>query len=261
MYTILIAAGIALLAAASGVLTGIWGWVGAIFIALLVFAIVWVLAARRLMRTLQPRFDRVRKQAEAGQADAAMQSLEELLAMGPWMPGLTGQIHAQLGTLALHNGNEKKAREHLARSSRRSAEGQLVLASLHQRNGDTKAALDVLARAAPFNKSHGLFHNVYAYLLHKADRVDEAIAQLNRLLKKAPDHAIGKDNLLRLQNGQKMDLKPFGREWFALGLERPPASMGELRTARKGFRQAPKQSKSGKPARASRSKPKKRRKG
>jgi hypothetical protein len=65
------------------------------------------------------------------------------------------------------------------------------------------------------------------------------MAQLNRFLKKAPNHEIGKDNLLRLQNGQRMDLKPFGPEWFALGIERPPASMGELRTARKGFRQQP----------------------
>ena len=68
----------------------------------------------------------------------------------------------------------------------------------------------------------------------------DAISAMNQLLQKVPDSEVSKDNLLRLQNRKKMNMKAFGMPWFSLGLERPPASMGELRTGRKGFRQ-PKQ--------------------
>ena len=241
MYSILICSGIALAVGLGGYFLAWWGWLGGLLIAMLVFIIAWVVIARRFMKQLQPAMAQVRKQAEAGHVEAAMQTLEGMLPMGKWIPMLTGQISAQLGVLALHSGKEAVAMEHLANSSKRVAEGKLMLAALHYRKEKAEEAIKVLAECAPYQRKHALFHNTFAWILNKEDRVDDALTQLNRFLKKVPDHEISKSNRLRLQNKQKMDMKGFGMEWFALGLERPPASMGELRTGRKGFRQPPKQ--------------------
>lgn len=240
MYSFILCAAAALVISLVGYSLDGWGWGGGLFIALMVFVVSWILWTRRMGRQLQPKMEAVRKLAERGQIDAARRSLAEMLPMGRWVPLLTGQLHAQLGVLALHSGEENKAIEHLSQATRRSPEGQLMLAALHYRRKNPAEALKVMAAAAPFHQKDSLVQNVYAYLLQKEGRVDDAIAQLNLLVRKSPEDAIGKDNLRRLQNQQRMDLKVFGNEWFALGLERPPASMGELRTVRKGFRQQPK---------------------
>jgi hypothetical protein len=86
-----------------------------------------------------------------------------------------------------------------------------------------------------------MLHNVHAWLLAKEERVDEAIAVLSRYTKKDLTDEPSKDNLLRLQNGKKMSMKPFGIVWYTLGFETPPPEMGQMQPVRKGFRTPPKQ--------------------
>ncbi len=49
------------------------------------------------------------------------------------------------------------------------------------------------------------------------------------------------ENLQRLRNGKKLNMKRFGMPWFALQLEKPPAQLRAAQgmTGRKGFRQKP----------------------
>ena len=95
--------------------------------------------------------------------------------------------------------------------------------------------LDAVKR---FNKKDVLLHNFYAFLLRKEGQVDDAIEQLNDLQKKVPENEATIDNLKRLKNGQKMNMKPFGMTWYSLRLEKPPASMAQMPPGgRKGFRQ------------------------
>ncbi len=56
------------------------------------------------------------------------------------------------------------------------------------------------------------------------------------------DNESTKDNLRRLQNGKKMNMKKFGFTWYSLQFEKLPASLrqGQGMAARKGFRQRPK---------------------
>lgn len=169
----------------------------------------------------------------------AITSLRELLPMAAWIPLLKGQIHAQLGFLEYQRGDRDAAVDHLQQASRRSGEAKLLLASIRYKEGQKSEALAQLAETSRFARKHVLLHNVYAWLLNKEGRREEAIAVLNRLLAKDAD-ANTSSNRLRLQNGQKMDMSVFGTMWFALGLERLPANYGAMRTAPKGFRQAPK---------------------
>ncbi len=256
MYSILISAAAALLVGAAAYF-GLDSWFAAIGLGLVTFLVIGILIVRRVGNRLQPELNRVRKNAEARHLDTAAEILESLLPLAKWVPGLTGQLRAQAGAIIAQS-DEAKARTHLESASRRNGDAQLLLASIAYRAGDTTAALDGLKAAAPYNRKHSLFNNTYAFLLNKEGRTGEAIAQLNVFLKKAPDHEATKNNLLRLQNGQKMSMRDFGNEWWALRFENPPASLGEVQMGRKGFRQPPKRPKQQKQQKQQKKKKKKR---
>ena len=221
------------------------GWIGGVLLGLVSGIATWILGTRRLQKRLMPAMQQVQRQVESGHVQAALETLEEVLAFGKWVPLLEGQLYGQMGILAYHSGDKSKARSYVERAGRRAGDAQMLLAAIRCQDGDAKAAAAGLAASAPFQRKHVLLHNVWAWILHKDGRLDDAIAALNQLLRKVPENDISRDNLLRLQNRQKMNMKSFGMPWFALGLERPPASMGELRSTRKGFREAPKQRKRG----------------
>lgn len=240
MYSLLLCSAIGLLFGFGGYFLDWWGWGWAILFLFVLAFVAWILLARRFAARLQPAMGRVQKQMEAGLWEPAMQSLEDLLPMGRWIPMLRGQVLSQMGMLAYHAGDLPRAIELLEGSSMRAADGRLLLACIHWKKDDRDRALQVLQVAAAVNKKHALLHNVYAWMLHKSERADEAQALLAKFLKRDANNGPTKDNLLRLQNRTRMSMQAFDMQWYALGLERPPQAMGQLRRAPKGFREPPK---------------------
>ena len=151
-----------------------------------------------------------------------------------------GQVLAQMGFLAHQTGDEDRALALLEGASVRAPDARLLLACIVWKRGDQKRALEILQFAAAVNKKHALLHNTYAWMLHKIERADDAQAVLANFLKKDATSAPTKDNLLRLQNRTRMTMQGFDMQWYALGLERPPQAMGQMRRAPKGFREPPK---------------------
>ena len=241
MYSVLLSAAIGLLVGFGGFALDWWHWIWAILFSLVITVVAWILLARSIGKKLQPMMLRVQKQLEARMPDAAMQSLRDMLPHGKWMPLLEGQIYAQLGMIAYQHGRRYEAMEHLKKSSRRLPDGQIVLAVMQYKAGDKATAMQTLQVAGMVSKKHAMLHNVHAWLLAKEERVDEAIAVLSRYTKKDLTDEPSKDNLLRLQNGKKMSMKPFGIVWYTLGFETPPPEMGQMQPVRKGFRTPPKQ--------------------
>ncbi len=219
------------------------GWFFGILAGVVAFLIAQILLGRRLRKRLEPALAQVQRQVEAGMLKPALDSLQNLLPLGSWVPLLRGQLYAQMGVIAFHAGKKDDALEYLKKASRRSSEAQLLLASMLDRGGDYAAARKALDRAAPYQKKSDFFQNVQAYILHKNGDTPDALTRLNRFADKEGGE-VTKDNVSRLQNDRKMNLKPFGMPWYALGYERPPASMGQMQTGRKGFRQPPKSQKS-----------------
>ncbi|MEZ5966791.1 MAG: tetratricopeptide repeat protein [Planctomycetota bacterium] len=215
------------------------GWFFAGLLGLVAFVATWIIGARRIGRRLEPTLQQARRQIEAGLVKPAIASMRSVLPMARWIPLLGGQIHAQIGFLEHQTGDQDAAVASLSRAGRRSGDAKLLLACIQFRDGKKDEALAELEECTRFNRKHVLSHNVYAWLLNREGKRAEAIEVLNRLLKKEND-AKSTANRLRLQNGQKMDMAQFGMMWYALGFERPPASMGQMRTAPKGFRQPPK---------------------
>src|SRR5690606_14700335 len=121
-------------------------------------------------------------------------------------------------------GEREAALAHLEKAGRRAPEAQALLGSIRYRDGKVEEALRGLDAAGRFSRRNALLHNLHAWLLVKENRVDDGMTVLNRLLKKEPGNEVTRDNLLRLQNGQKMNMKALGVAWYTLGFERPPAS-------------------------------------
>ena len=110
MYTLLIALALGLVAGAVWTLLGLWKtWAFGIVLGLIVFIVSFILISRRFGKKIQPVFEQVQKQIQAGKMQLALKTLEDLLAMSRWQIMLKGQINAQIGSLAFTMGDEGKA--------------------------------------------------------------------------------------------------------------------------------------------------------
>ena len=138
MYSVILCSALALFLGFGGFLLDWWGWGWAIFFSLIFFVVGWILFARRFSSRLQPAMSVVQRQMEAGKWDLAMQSLQDMLPMGKWIPMLRGQLLAQMGLLAYHSGKKDKAMALLEGASVRAADARLLLACIHFKNGDHK---------------------------------------------------------------------------------------------------------------------------
>jgi len=239
VYTILISMAVGVVAGVIWTLLGLWKtWAFGIVLGLTVFVVCFILVSRRVGKKIQPVFEQAQKQIQAGKMQLGLKTLEDLLPMSRWQIMLKGQINAQIGCLAFSMGDEAKAFGYLSKSSARVAEARLFLASIHYRRKRFAEARETLETAIRHNKKQVLLYNVYAYLLNKEGKRDEAVAQLLRCLKVEKDNESTKDNLLRLQNNKKMNMKRFGMSWYSLQLEKLPASMRQPQgMSRAGFRQ------------------------
>ena len=239
MYTILISLAVGVVAGVIWTLLGLWKtWAFGIVLGLTVFVVCFILVSRRVGKKIQPVFEQAQKQIQAGKMQLGLKTLEDLLPMSRWQIMLKGQINAQIGCLAFTMGDEAKAFDYLSKSSARVAEARLFLASIHYRRKRFAEARETLETAIRYNKKQVLLYNVYAYLLNKEGKRDEAVAQLLRCLKVEKDNESTKDNLLRLQNNKKMNMKRFGMSWYGLQFEKLPASMRQPQgMSRSGFRQ------------------------
>ena len=239
LYTILVSLGIGAVAGVVWTLLGLWKtWAFGIVLGLTVSVTSFAILSRRIARgRIEPRFQQMQKQVQAGNVKLALRTMEEMLPLARWQVMLAGQLYAQMGSLCFTMGEDAKALEYLKKASPRVADGQLFLASLHYRRKRVDEAKEVMERAIRYNKKQIMPYNVYAWLLLKEGDRDGAIEQLLRCLKVEKSNESTKDNLHRVQNGKKMNMKRFGMSWYGLQLEKLPASMRQAPIGgRRGFR-------------------------
>ncbi len=239
MYTIIVSILVGVAVGVGYTLMGWWKtWAMGIILAVLVAVTVFIIVTRVLAKKLEPEFLQAQKQIQSGASQLAIATLTGLLPMTRWQILLKGQIHAQLGLLSYALEHEDEALSHLEKAGIRAPEAQMTLAAILFRKKRWDKAKDAMDVAIKANKKQIMLYNVYAYMLNKQGEREAAIDQLQRCLKIEPSNESTKDNLLRLQNDRKMNMKKFGVQWYGLKLEKPPASMRQAPPGmRKGFRQ------------------------
>jgi tetratricopeptide (TPR) repeat protein len=194
--------------------------------------------SRRIMKQLEPMFAQAQKQAQARQFKMAVKTLESILPLARWQVMLGAQIHSQMGVFYYADKQEALALEHLKKGSVRSPDSQLMLATMLFRKDDLSQMKEVLDMTIRFNKKQMIVYNAYAFMLQMKKDTEGAMAVLQKGLKAQEGHESTQDNLMRLQNNKKMNMKPFGMNWYSLQLEKPPLSMMQDQfSGRAGFRQ------------------------
>jgi hypothetical protein len=243
MYTIVIAVLIG--AASGGVWTalGLWKtWQMGIVLGVVVSLVAFVVISRLIARRIEPRFMAIQKHMQSGQTQLAINHLEAMLPLGRWQVLLEGQIHAQIGILAYAAGDEARAAKHLPLAGFRATEARLAYAALEYRNGRKDQAREIVDTVIRASKKQILPYHVAAWMRLKDGDREGAIEQLVACQKIEKDNETTQENLTRLRNGKKLNMKRFGIPWFGLQLEKPPAQMRAAQgmAGRKGFRQKPK---------------------
>ncbi len=240
MYAILIAAGLGL-----SVMLSLFlipekpAWFFGPFFGLVAFVPTIMLLSRWVGEKVRPLFETAGKQAQGGNVPAAIETLEKALTWRRWQLFLEKQVNSQIGLLHYASGDEKKAVDFLRRGYPKESTGHLFLGAALYRDGGLQPARDALEQGITFNKKSPILYNFLAWLLEKENKRDAAMEVLGRCLKADPGDETTADNLQRLQNDKKMNMRPFGDLWFMLKFE-TPKGMAVQPTFRKGFRQPPK---------------------
>jgi tetratricopeptide (TPR) repeat protein len=216
-------------------------WQMGIVLFVLVSIVSFIVISRVMARRIEPQFQVIQKQIQAGQIQIAISQLEDMMPLCRWQMLLKGQIHAQIGLLAYASGDETRAEEHLSKAGMRATEAKLAHAALEYRNGRKEQAREALDIAIRANKKQIMPYHMYAWMLAKDGARDAAIKKLVEAEKVEKSNESTQENLSRLRNGKKLNMKRFGMAWFGLQLEKPPAQYraGQGQAGRKGFRQKP----------------------
>ena len=226
VYSILISIAAGIVVGVVYTLLGFWKtWAMGSILGIVVAIVSFILISRRLAKRFEPQFLNAQKQLQSGANQLALKTLEDLLPLARWQIMLKGQIYAQMGILAYGMEQDDRALEYLSQCSLRSSEGRMALAAILFRRKQFDKAFETMDSVLQANKKQMLPYSVYAWMLSKHGEQEKAIEKVQRALKKEPSNEANKDNLLRLQNGRKLNMKQFGMSWYALKLEKPPSSM------------------------------------
>ena len=168
--------------------------------------------------------------------DSALALLETLKASyGKWVPLLSSQLDGQIGSILFMKKEFEKARPHLEAAFVRMWDSKLMLAVLlsgqvGKKGGDMKAVDTLLDRVARYTSKQGLLYSVWAWLHWKAGdtkRAIEVLARGKEILGESDPHLSA--NLLALQNDKKMKMKGYGDIWYSFHLEQHPMVMQQQR--------------------------------
>lgn len=199
-----------------------WSAWASILPGLFVAVLVYVVLVRRTMAQVQALMERVNKAVIAQKPDRAVQLLKEGMWLSRWQPLVGRQIKGQIGQLTYIRGEPDDALPWLRESWVRDHMSQAMLAACLYRKKSYPEMEAVLAKASSVNKKQAFMWGIYAYLLDRIGKRDEAIKRLSEGLESCPGDENLQANLLLLQNGKRMKMKRFGDMWYGFKLEAMP---------------------------------------
>lgn len=194
-----------------GLVPGIFGVIG-----------VYLFLARRSYNQLQDIFKQSQVMLQNRQVNEAIEKLEEAYPIGKWQFLVESQVDGQIGTILYSTQRFDEAEDYLKDSFKKNWNARAMLGVLYYKQQDYEKMEDVFEEAVLANKDKPLLWNVYAYCLWKSRQREEAIDVLNRAVDKNENDEKTKQNLNALKNGNKMNMRGWGDQWYQFHLDRPP---------------------------------------
>jgi len=226
MYNILISAGAAaaVLLIVIFVLKLAW-WVG-LMIALIVFAIIFVLFSRITMKKVMASIETAGRdlQAQPPRFEKAIRELKDALQYSKWQLYVDGQINSQIGMIYYMKRDFANAFPHLEKSFFKNWAATAMLAVSYMKRQKKELMISTFDKAVQWNGKESMLWSLYAYCMNESGETVKAKEILTKGLKKLPGDEKIKDNLESLQKGKKMNMRAYGDLWFQFHLE----SLGAL---------------------------------
>jgi tetratricopeptide (TPR) repeat protein len=215
------------------------GWAGSILPGLVAALALYFVLARRTWKRLEAIFGETQRELQAQRIDRAIAALERGFVLAPWQFLVASQLHAQIGVLLYVKKDFDRALPHLEKSFSRHWLARAMLGVSRWRRRDLPGMERVFEQAVKTNKKEGLVWCVYAWLLDREDRHDDAVKILGRGSAQNPSDEKLKSVLQTMQNGKKPKLgKVYGEQWFQFHLEAMPPQFvnpGTVRGARRAI--------------------------
>jgi tetratricopeptide (TPR) repeat protein len=273
MYTVYLALGLALFVSVVPTLLGMSAvWTVPLGILLGIVSFVWINrrmakrvqavteAADAEMATLQQLAQRpgpATQVAMGKKFDRAIELLKRGFLFEKWQIGVGTMLNARIGMLyftkwlVTKKSSVSDAIPYLEKSRIKGKKARLLQAlwpawamlavAYYRGKKDLDSATKVLEETVVIAKKQGLLWNLYAWILWKEKRLDDAVDVLARAKEAVPDDPHVTENLTALQNRKKPNMRGYGEQWYQFGLEQPRAAaagprMGHPRMRGKGRR-------------------------
>jgi tetratricopeptide (TPR) repeat protein len=239
MYNLLISLAIGIAVTAAVRLGTTVPWAGAVLPGIIAALAAYFVLARRTWKQLERLFAETQRELQAQRIDRAVQVMERGFVLAPWQFMVASQLHAQIGVLLYVKRDFDAALPHLEKSFSRHWVARGMLAVSRWRRRDLPSMERTFEAAVKTSKKEGLLWCVYAWLLEKEGRHDDAVKVLGRGAIASPADEKLKIALQTLQNGKKLKLgKLYGEQWFQFHLEAMPpqfANPGLMRGSRRAI--------------------------
>jgi len=205
-----------------------------------------ILLLRRAGSQMEPLMKTVEKHIVGGRREMALAGLREGLALGRWNPLLPAQLRTQIGILEYVAGNLDEAEAELSRGSRYPWLSRAYLGCVYFKRRSEAKMKAAFETAIKVGEKEGVAYTLYAHCLLAQSKKAEAIAVIERGLKKLPgDHRL-QANLELAREGKKLKVAPYGEDFSRFLLDGPPMAINpdlpkgmRGHASRPGFRQRP----------------------
>jgi tetratricopeptide (TPR) repeat protein len=204
---------------------------------------------------VEPMLKAAEKHITGGRRELALKTIRDGMALGKWNPFLPGQLRVQVGVLEYAAGNFDAAEAELSKASKYPWLSRAYLGCVYFKKREPEKMKKAFDDAVKVGEKEGVLYTLYAYCLNAQGQKDEAVAVLEKSLKKIEgkteaektDRGRIENNIELLKEGKKLKTQVYGDAWNRFALEGPaqPQSPQQLPkfmrgyNPRPGFRQRP----------------------
>ncbi len=226
MYNILISVSAAIAVLLILVFVLKLAWWGSLIVAFIVFALVFILFTRIIMKKVMVSIETAGKdlQAQPPRFEKAVRELKDALQYKKWQLYVDGQLNSQIGMIYYMKRDFSNAFPYLEKSFFKNWAATAMLAVSYMKRQKKDKMISTFDRAVQWNGKESLLWSLYAYCMNESGESVRAKEILTKGLKKLPGDEKLKDNLDCLEKGKKMNMRAYGDLWFQFHLE----SLGAL---------------------------------
>ncbi|HTP66237.1 MAG TPA: hypothetical protein VMJ66_12675 [Geobacteraceae bacterium] len=213
-----------------------WPWWGSLLMAMVVFAGVFFVISRVVMKKVMAVMETVTKDLQGQRLEKAVRELQGALRYGKWQIYVSAQINSQIGMIYYMKRDFTAAFPYLEKAFFKNWVAMGMLAISYMKRNKNEKMRETFEKALQGTAKESLLWNLYAYCLTEIGDTAKAKEVLEKGLKKLPGDERIVYNIEALGEGKKMKMKNFGEMWLQFHLERPSAVIKKQAAAMGGMR-------------------------